>query len=372
MDCQEYGIDASAVFERERTEFFNDALQDEAFMPNSMQAWDIPADTTESLTYGEILPQPIQERQTYIPTNEILGFQAHIAETVEEQQEDWAQYIDFDGGDLGQKKPRLISTQTRRQRQTKNTPVFTADSRHKHKRRFRSHEHETLKKHHKRQKAQIPKEKMPGSVGQNIEEWIVLSQPIQKQGRNAYRTYACQELIAMQQSPQRLSMIARELAQEFDLDSTLEPESLGIEITQRRQRHREWTEKSRREHISIARGGCAPMMNNEQTPMTCGTTQLVPVEEGALSENGIGQSDGEEAQALKAPQNLSFEQTDNQSHVEIGLQEQLEIFHMNQEDYDSLDFEAIMNDAYAANQWVEAEQYGLPITGIMEDGDALL
>ncbi|MCJ1439452.1 hypothetical protein MMC27_008846 [Xylographa pallens] len=370
-ECQEGGIDASAVLEQEKIALLNEVQQDEGFMPYEMQAWETSANISELLMYNGEMPQFIQEHQAFIPIIEMLEYKAHTAETVELQQDDWPKYIDYDGGDRGQNQHRLAPIQTRRQRQTKETLGSTTELGHKRKRRSRSDERETEKKHHRRRKAQIPTGEMSGGQEHNLEEWIILSQPIQKQGRNVYRTYACQELIAMQQSPQKLGMIARELAQEYDLDSVLVQENLGINGTQQQQLYREWRDKSCQGLTSVSSGACTPMINNEQIPIDSNITQSIPVKEEAPSNKGIRQSDAEENQAFNALQNRVIEQTDNLSAFDESGQMQPGFFHIDREDYDSLDFKTIMNATDAANQWLEAEQYRLPITGSMRDHDAL-
>ena len=370
-ECHEGGIDASAVLEQEKTALLDPAQQDEAFMPYQMQAWETAANTSELLMFRGALPQLIQEHQAYIPINGMPGYKAHTTETVEVQQQDWPKYIDYDAGDLGQNQHRQTSSQTRRQRQTKETLLSTTELGHKRKRRSLSYERETKKKHHRRRKARIPTVKMPGGQEPNLEEWIILSQPIQKQGRHAYRTYACQELIAMQQSPQKLSMIARELAQEYDLDSVLDQENSGTNGTQQQQLYRAWRDKSCPGLTSVSCGACTPRINNEQDPIGSGITQSIPIEE-APSDKGIGQSDAEEPQAFDAPQNLDIKRTENLSASEENVQIQPGIFHIDQEDYDSLDFETMMNATDAAEEWLEAEQNRLSITGSMGDHHALL
>ncbi|MCJ1319458.1 hypothetical protein MMC15_004794 [Xylographa vitiligo] len=354
QECQEGGIDASTVLEKEKIELFNETQQDEALMLHLMQAEEIPADTSGPLLYRGTMPYLIQERQTYAPTSEILEYQA------QDQQEAWGQYSYYDGGYLGQTQQRLASTRTRRQRQTMNTLVST----NKRTRPSRSYGGEIAKKQFKRRKAENRKE--------NLEEWIILSQPKQKQGRNVYRTYACQELIAMQQSPQKLSMIARELAQDFALDSMLEQENLGTDVLQRRQIYREWRDKSRKALTPIPCEGCTPMIDNEQTPIARAITQPVPVEEESVSEEDIRQSAADGIQALDAEQTLYNEKIDNLSVVKEGIQTQPETFHMEQEDYEHLDLETMMDAIDAANLWVDVEQYALQKTDSMEDLDALL
>ncbi|MCJ1286907.1 hypothetical protein MMC26_006253 [Xylographa opegraphella] len=370
MDCQANGIDASSVFEKERVDLFSDPLLDEAFMQTLTQAWE-----SEQLLYGETMPQLTQEHQTYVNTSGTLGHQAPTPETADERQKDWALCIG--NNNLGQNQQSLRSTQIQRQRQTKDTPVSTAELGHKRKQHSRSHEHSIDKKYHRRRKAQNRTEKMAGSQGQNLEEWIVISQPIQKQGRNSYRTYACQELILMQQSPQRLSMIAKELAQDFALDSTLEQETPGIEVLQRRQLYREWRDQSCQGLRLVSRGACTPTINDEQMPATSNIMHPVAVDEKASSERAMGQPDAEETQILNVPQNLELAQTTNPSIIDETIEVQPEILQVDQDHdgYRSLEFEefdSMMNATFADLWWTEAEQYEVPIISSTGDRDASL
>ncbi|MCJ1293414.1 hypothetical protein MMC34_004969 [Xylographa carneopallida] len=372
-ECHEGGIDASAVLEKENPGLFNELQQNEALMLFLMQNGELPADTSEPLLYEEPAPQLRQERRC-VPTSKIIGYNDYTVEATLEQHQVWTQGIDFDGLDLGQYPlQRLKPHQPRRQRQTKDTPVSTPGSEHKRKRRSRSSEHDTARKHHKRRKAQNLNEKMPRGLEQSPKEWVVVSQPLQKQGRNVYRIYACQELIAMQQSPQKLSMIARELAQDFALDCVPDQENLRIEASQRRQLYREWRDKSCRGLPLVARTACTTISNNEQTLIVSGMTHSVPVGEAAPSEEDIGRSDAEGIQALDIQQNLDIKQTGNQDVAEEGGQQmQPEVFSMDQEVFKSLNLETMMDAAYLWDQWDGPEQCELPKMSSVEDLDALL
>ncbi|MCJ1391151.1 hypothetical protein MMC18_004013 [Xylographa bjoerkii] len=380
MECREIGIDPMPVLQIAGHSSTNSAQLYELSIPQLTQDWQ-PADTHTPLGYLGTMPQLTQGCQIFVPTSGRLGYQDHLVEATGEQKQRWEEFIDYNRGDLIPKQRRPTANQARRQRQTKGIPEFITESGHKRTRVSRSYERETEKKQPKRQKAEGPRRKMLEEQRQNTEEWILVPEPIEKQGRNAYRIHACQELMAMQQSPRMLSMIARELSQDYDLDNLPEQENLGIEAMQRRQHYREWRDKPRREHTAGPHGECAPMINEEQIPLAGDGSRPLSVGEEASRGNHNGQSEAKEErtgvtndetiQKTNAQQNLNFGRTENQSVVQEGFQMQPGTVHTGHDTDTDVDWETMMNKEYEAIQWLDAEQSGAPVPYGTEELDVL-
>ncbi|MCJ1405032.1 hypothetical protein MMC11_008258 [Xylographa trunciseda] len=345
----------------ERTVLANEMQQHDA------EAWETAADTSTPLGYEKTMYQSVQDGQTSVFASGRLGYQDHIVETAGKEQQ-WGQLAENNMEDARQMQQRLTPTGAKRQRQTKHIPVSTTESGRKRKRATFSHKRRTENKQPKRQKAEGSMRIMLEEQRQTIEGWIIVTQPIEEQGRNAYRTYACQELIAMQQTPQKLSMIARELAQEFELDSVLEQERHGIEATQRQNIYRDWRDQSLGNTAVLPH---APMTTKEQIPRISYRTRPMPVERLSRNDEGIENLEieeqrteatrADETQNIVSPQNPNLEHTENEGTGEQGLHSQSGGVEGDPGSLADIDWSAYF-----------AEEYGIPIDWSSEEFDALL